>query len=39
MIQYYGAFAAALSLIIRGANKQRNDNKKIQGFNKLYRGL
>ena len=36
-IEYYGAYAAALSYIIFGANKNRKDKLKKQ--NKLYRGL
>ena len=39
MIQYYGGFAAALSYILRRANKQRKDQFKIKGVNKFYRGL
>ena len=36
-IQYYGAYAAALSYIIYGANKNRKD--KLSGHTVLYRGL
>ena len=36
-IQYYGAYAAALSYIIFGANQNRKD--KLKGLNKFYRGL
>ena len=45
MIQYYGAFAAALSYIIYHANENRTDEDKInkkKGNNcmtTLYRGL
>ena len=37
-IQFYGAFAAALSFIIYFANKNRK-NEKLHGNTKLYRGL
>ena len=36
-IQYYGPYAAALSYIIYGANKNRKD--KLKGHTILYRGL
>ena len=36
-VEYYGAFAAALSWIIYFANKNRED--KLQDTNTLYRGL
>lgn len=36
-IQYYGPYAAALSYIIHGANKNRKD--KLKGHTILYRGL
>ena len=36
-IQYFGAYAAALSYIIFGANQNRKD--KLKNDNKLYRGL
>ena len=36
-IQYYGAFAAALSYIIYAANSKRKD--KLKGENLLYRGI
>ena len=36
-IQYYGAYAAALSYIIFGANQNSKD--RLRGHNKLYRGL
>lgn len=37
-IQYYGAFAAALSCVLYNANKNRKD-QKIEGTTDLYRGL
>ena len=37
-IQYYGAFAAALSCIIHFANKNRKI-KNLQGVTELYRGV
>lgn len=37
-IQYYGAFAAALSYIINSANQNRK-NEKLNGRTLLYRGL
>ena len=37
-IQYYGAFAAALSYIIYAANKNRTHGK-LSGSTTLYRGL
>ena len=37
-IQYYGAYAAALSYIIYYANTNRKANK-LQGMTVLYRGL
>ena len=37
-IQYYGAFAAALSYILYHANQNRRDNS-LQGQFNLYRGL
>lgn len=39
MIQYYGAFAAALSFIIHTANKRRRPDERIKGTVELYRGL
>ena len=37
-IQYYGAYAAALSYIIYAANKNRKSDK-LHGYSILYRGL
>ena len=37
-IQYYGAFAAALSYIIYFSNTNRG-SAKLKGTNTLYRGL
>ena len=39
-IEYYGAYAAALSFIIHSANKNRKEGKgKLTGVTILYRGL
>ena len=38
-IQYYGAYAAALSFIIYFANKNKKNYDKLNGTNQLYRGL
>ena len=38
-IQYYGAFAAALSCIIYFANKKRKGETKLSGETILYRGI
>ena len=38
-IEYYGAFAAALSYIIYSANENRKSGDKLKGNTYLYRGL